>query len=133
MLLRITQWFTIFYFIVLTLLLELPSVPQEIDPVPGPLAGYKHLIAFTLLGFLVELGRYKKSMLFWVGVLCLYAIGSEVFQWLLHSICHRYFDWEDILHNVVGLLLGTLIGYFCRPLINQRRSMAPNPPRVHRS
>ena len=117
--LRIIRLFTVFYVLVLTLLLELPSVPQEIDPVPASLANYKHLVAFTLLGFFVELGRFKRSMRFWVSLLILYAIGTELLQWLLHPICHRFFGWEDILNNIVGVLLGTFIGYFCRPLIKR--------------
>jgi len=110
---------TIIYIIVLTLLLELPSPPQEWDPVPGPWAICKHLLAFTILGFLVELGRVKKSMLFWLGILFLYSIGTEVLQWVLHPICNRYFDLQDILHDVVGVLLGTFIGHVCRPLVKR--------------
>jgi len=117
--LQIIHWFTVFYVIVLTLLLELPSVPQEVDPVPAPLAIFKHLVAFTLLGFLVELGRWKKSMLFWLSMLTLYSVGTEVLQGLLHPICNRFFDWQDIVHNIVGVLLGTLIGHFCRPLVKK--------------
>jgi len=117
--LRIVHWTTIFYVVILTLLLELPNPAPVIDPIAGPLSGHKHLVAFTILGFLVELGRCKKTMLFWLGVLVLYAIGTEVLQGLLHSICNRYFGWLDIVHNIVGLLLGTFIGYFCRPLVKR--------------
>ena len=118
--LRIIHWFTIVYVIVLTLLLQLPSLPPEVaDTVAESVRKYAHLITFTLLGFLVELGRVKKSMLFWVSILVAYAVGTEVLQLLLHSICNRFFCWEDILHNIVGVFLGTLIGYFCRPLVKR--------------
>ena len=112
--LRHIHWATIFYVIVLTLLLEMPSIPPEIDPVPTPLAICKHLVAFTILGFLVELGRKKKSLLFWMSILLLYAIGTECLQGLLQPICHRVFDWHDMLHNVIGVFLGALLGHFCR-------------------
>lgn len=118
--LRLIHLSTIFYAIVLTLLLEMPSVPPEIDPVPEPLAICKHLAAFTILGFLVELGRTKKSILFWMSILLLCAISTEFLQGLLQPICHRVFDWQDMLHNVMGVFLGTLIGHFCRRLVMGR-------------
>jgi len=118
MLLRIIRWFTIFYVIVLTLLLELPVAPT-VSSIEQSTRGYAHLIIFALLGFLVELCRRKRSLFFWICVLCLYAVGTEVLQWLLRSICHREFDWIDVSQDVVGVLLGTLIGYFCRPLVQR--------------
>jgi len=117
--LRVIHCFTIFYVIVLTLLLELPSIPPEVSPVDESVRGYAHLITFTLLGFLVELGRCKRTMLFWLGILILYAFGTEFLQLLLHPICHRFFDWEDIVQNVLGVFLGTFIGHFCRPLVKR--------------
>jgi len=117
--LRIIHRFTIFYVIALTLLLELPSIGQEFVPDNEPAAGYAHLITFTLLGFLVELGRCKKSMLFWAGILILYSLGTEVLQGLLYPICQRFFDWQDILYNLCGVLLGTLTGHYCRPLVRK--------------
>ena len=109
--LRIIQRFTIFYVIILTLLLESPSGVREVVPTAG---GYTHLVIFTLLGFLVELSREKKSMLFWIIVLILYSVVTEVLQGLLSPICYRCFDWEDICQNVLGVLFGTFAGYYCR-------------------
>jgi len=117
--LKITRWFTVFYVIVLTLLLELPSV-RQVNSIGDPVAGYEHLIAFTLLGLLIELSRNKRSILFWVSVLFLYSFGTEILQGLLSPICHRVFDWRDFFHNVSGVLLGTLIGHFCRPFVSDR-------------
>ena len=119
MLLRIIQWCTILYVIALTLLLELPN-PQRfllhLDAME-PTEGYKHLIAFTLLGFLVELSRRKRTVFFWVGILALYAIGTEILQGLLNPIFHRTFDFLDIMQDIFGILLGTGIGYCCRFLM----------------
>ena len=117
--LRMIRWFTVFYVIVLTLLLELPGI-RQVDFVDVSVAGYEHLITFTLLGFLVELSRNKQSILFWVGMLFLYSFGTEVLQGLLNPICHRVFDWRDLFHNVLGVLLGTLIGHFCRSFVSCR-------------
>ena len=115
--LRLIHWSAFLYLIVLTLLLELPSLPEEIAPLCETWAFSKHLAAFAILGFLVELGRSKGTMFFWVGVLIFYGIGTEVLQLLLHSLCNRFFAWEDILHNTLGVLLGTFIGHFCRPFV----------------
>ena len=116
--LKIIRLSTILYVIVLTLLLELPIAVQE-GSVVVPLVNHAHLITFTLLGFLVELGRCKKSMLFWVSMLLVYAVGTDCLQWLLHPICQRCFDWVDIVNNIVGVFLGTFVGYFCRPLVKR--------------
>ena len=118
---------TICYIIALTLLLELPSLEPEFIPGGESTAGYAHLITFTLLGFLVEWGRCKKSTLFWAGILIVYALGTEVLQGLLYPLCHRLFDVQDIVHNLFGVLFGTLIGHFCRPLVKKLTS-DPNAP-----
>ena len=124
--LKIVHTFTIFYVIVLTLLLELPIDPPEIvEDIAGPLVRHAHLITFTLLGFCIELGRVKKSMRFWVSILLLYAFGTDFLQWLLNPICHRSFDWYDILNNIVGVFFGTLIGHFCRPLVKRLDKTEP--------
>jgi glycopeptide antibiotics resistance protein len=117
---RIIQWTCILYVIVLTLLLELPSGVREIVPGISLVQGCEHLVAFTLLGFLVELSREKKSVLFWVNLLFLYSFTTEVLQWLLSSICYRCFDWDDLLLDVGGVLLGTVIGHWCRPFVQRR-------------
>jgi len=118
--LRLIHLLTIIYVIVLTLLLEMPIDPPEIvEEIAGPLVRHAHLITFTLLGFLVELGRTRKSMLFWLSLLLGYAVSAELLQLLLNSLCHRTFDWWDMLNNVVGALFGTLIGYCCRPLVKR--------------
>ena len=118
--LRIIRWTTLFYAIVLTFLLEMPSVPPEINPLGNsPVKVFIHMITFAILGFLVELGRTKKSMLFWLSMLALYSVGTEILQALLNSICHRCFDWYDIAQNVSGVLLGTFVGYCCRTFVKR--------------
>ena len=115
---RIIQWLAIVYVIILTLLLELPSEVAEEVPV-GMLSEYVHLCAFTLLGFLVELCRKNRSILFWVGLLVVYSFATEVTQGLLHTLCNRVFDGKDLVQNVLGILLGTAIGHYCRPLVQR--------------
>lgn len=98
----------------------MPSVPQEINPLGKSIVReYIHLITFALLGFLVEFGRDKRSMCFWLGMLALYSISSEVLQGILNPICHRTFALSDIVQDISGVLLGTLIGHYCRPLVKR--------------
>jgi len=124
--LKIVHRFTIFYIIVLILLLELPSVPPEVMVLIGvPKVKYAHLITFAMLGFLVELGRCKHSMRFWISILLLCAVGTELLQWLLYPICYRCCDWVDMVNNIVGLFLGIFTGYVCRPYI-KRPSETPD-------
>ena len=115
---RIIQWLAIIYVIVLTLLLEMPSGVAGQVPV-GMLREYVHMFAFVLLGFLVELSRQKRSILFWIGILVVYSFATEVVQGLLNSICHRTFDWKDLLQDTVGVLLGTAVGHYCRPFVRR--------------
>jgi len=116
---RIIQRLAIIYVIVLTFLLELPSDVAEEVPV-GILMGYTHMFAFALLGFLVELSRKKRSILFWVGLLVMYSFATEVMQWLLHPLCNRSFEWADLLQDVVGVLLGTAVGHYFRPFVQRQ-------------
>ena len=109
-------WFHILtgvYWIFLTLLLWLPD-PRALlwgwEPSEGP-RGYAHVITFLLLGLLVELGRRKKSILFWAGILVAYAFLTEVVQEMLPI---RAFDWDDIAQDLMGAFLGLGIGYLLR-------------------
>jgi VanZ family protein len=118
--LRLIQLLTVFYVVVLTLLLEMPSSAREIAVSASQWwEGYEHIITFAGLGFLVELSRVKKSILFWMSVLLLYALATEVLQGLLSPICNRSCNLDDLIQNIVGILLGIPVGYFCRPIIKR--------------
>ena len=105
-------WFhilTVAYWIFLTLLLWLPN-PRVLlwgwQPAEGP-RGYAHIITFLLLGLLVELGRRKKSLLFWSGILIGYTFLTEIVQMVLP---YRAFEWGDIAQDLVGAFLGLGVG-----------------------
>ena len=101
---------TVVYWIFLTLLLWLPD-PRVLlwgwEPSEGP-RGYAHIITFSLLGLLIELGRRQKSFLFWAGVLIGYTFLTEIVQEMLPI---RAFEWEDIFQDLVGVFLGLGVGY----------------------
>ena len=104
---------TVAYWIFLTMLLWLPD-PRALlwgwEPAEGP-RGYAHIITFALLGLLVELGRRKKSLLFWVTVLAGYTFLTEIVQEMLPI---RAFEWGDILQDLVGAFFGLGVGYALR-------------------
>ncbi|MDR1924971.1 MAG: VanZ family protein [Planctomycetaceae bacterium] len=106
---RFLHYFTIFYIIFLTLLLWLPD-PRELlygyTP-PDDVAGFAHLITFTLLGLLVELDRKWGNFQICGSVLIFYAILTEVVQ---HFLPIRSFELNDIFQDFSGILVGILCG-----------------------
>ncbi|MDR2705295.1 MAG: VanZ family protein [Planctomycetaceae bacterium] len=112
-LLRFLHFITACYAVFLTLLLWLPN-PKDLLYGWQPseqTSGYSHLITFMLLGFLVELGRRKKSPLFWIVLLILYAFFTEIIQEILPI---RTFEWRDITQDLCGITLGLGIAVLCR-------------------
>ncbi|MDR0521390.1 MAG: VanZ family protein [Planctomycetaceae bacterium] len=107
---RILRGVTVCYVIVLTILLEMPAAVRAENPVP-PARGYEHLITFTLLGVLVELGRRQKSFLFVLILLSVYSVGTEIVQGCLSPICHRTCDTQDLIQDIAGILLGLFAGW----------------------
>ncbi|GHT18271.1 hypothetical protein FACS1894189_5970 [Planctomycetales bacterium] len=108
--LRFLHYLTALYAFVLTLLLLLPDVRK----VPHPhtdAENYTHIIIFSLLAFLVELGRRQKNFFFWAAILFVYAFLTEVLQGLLSNLTGRMFDWNDIQQNFAGILLGLFLGF----------------------
>ncbi|MDR0871500.1 MAG: VanZ family protein [Planctomycetaceae bacterium] len=100
------RFITAVYAVFLTLLLWLPD-PRTIlfgwEPGEGP-AGFAHLITFSILGFLVELGRRKYSFFVWATLLFGYVFLTEIVQELLPAA--RSFDIFDIMQDLAGLYVG---------------------------
>ncbi len=93
--------------IVVTILLGMPT--SDIDTTSVPFINDKvvHATVFAGLGFLWH--QYKKSI---IGVsfgLFLYAVGSEIMQYLLPESFGRSFDVMDIVADVYGILLGIVV------------------------
>lgn len=113
------RWYalTALYAVFLTLLLWLPD-PRALlfawQP-SGEAQGYAHLMTFSLLAFMVEAGRRRKSRRVWFGILVFYAFFTEVVQ---HFLPIRSFDLADIAQDIagiaLGMLLGTLVSLFSR-------------------
>jgi hypothetical protein len=111
--LRFLHYITACYVVFLTLLLWLPD-PRVLLYGWQPseeTGGYAHLITFSLLGFLVELGRRKKSRSFWIGMLVFYTFLTEIVQEMLPI---RSFEWQDIRQDLCGMFVGIGLGILCR-------------------
>jgi len=93
------------YLVFLTLLLWLPD-PRTLlfgwKPGEGP-AGFAHVITFSLLAFLAEIGRYKHSFFFLATMLLGYTLLTEIVQEILPI---RSFDLLDITQDLAGLYCG---------------------------
>ncbi|MDR2115100.1 MAG: VanZ family protein [Planctomycetaceae bacterium] len=113
--LRLLHYITACYAIFLTMLLWLPN-PKVLlhgwQP-PDKTSGYDHLITFIVLGFLVELGRRKKNIIFWIFLLILYAFFTEIIQELLPI---RSFEWIDIFQDLCGITIGLGFALLCRKI-----------------
>ncbi|MDR0337967.1 MAG: VanZ family protein [Planctomycetaceae bacterium] len=111
--LRLLHYVTLCYAVFLTLLLWLPN-PKELlygwQPSEAT-HGYEHLITFMLLGFLVELGRRKRSLLFWSLLLVFYTFFTEIIQDILPI---RSFEWIDVFQDLCGIVFGLGLAVFCR-------------------
>lgn len=83
--------------------------------------GYSHLISFSLLGFLVELGRRKRSIFFWATLLLGYTLLTEIVQEILPI---RSFEIIDIAQDLAGLYFGLWTAALCRlPFTNREKKI----------
>lgn len=102
---KLLHWVTWSYVVFLTLLLWLPD-PRVLlwGWQPGEEAmGYSHLITFSLLGLLVELGRRQRSFFFWASLMLGYTLLTEIVQ---ECTGFRSFEVIDIAQDLAGLYLG---------------------------
>ncbi|MDR2440083.1 MAG: VanZ family protein [Planctomycetaceae bacterium] len=118
--LRLLHYITGCYAVFLTLLLWLPNPTVLLNgwQPSDKTQGYEHLITFTLLGFLVELGRRKKNILFWIFLLVFYTFFTEIIQEILPI---REFQWIDIFQDLFGITIGLGLALFCRFAANYIR------------
>ncbi len=70
-----------------------------------------HLITFFFAGLLCALAFSQTSRRLVLGTLVCYAFATEALQ---HLVPGRIPDWLDIVQNLVGLSLGTGLGWLLR-------------------
>ncbi len=72
-----------------------------------------HLSIFAFLGFTLLMSFRKLNLIYFLGIIFIYGLGTEILQEVMHM--GRSFELLDILADIVGSLLG-LITY--RLLLN---------------
>ena len=72
-----------------------------------------HAAAFFVLGLLFELARGRFPFVPVFLFLLAYGPLSEVIQ----PLTGRYFEWIDIIEDIVGILLGVPAGYYLKLLL----------------
>lgn len=93
--------------ITLLSLIPLPQLPE----VPGSDKTH-HLVAYAALMLPVALQKPKH----WVFIGCFFIAWSGVIE-LVQPFVNRYAEWLDLFANVVGLMIGLLLGLCIRILI----------------
>lgn len=101
-------WFPIFIFILgsvtLFSLLPLPQLPHF----PGTDKTH-HFISYALVIFPVIL-RKPNNYIWLIGLVIVWSGGIELIQpWV-----NRYAEWADFRANILGVLLGTFLGFCAR-------------------
>lgn len=89
--------------------------PNPFERVPLPIFHFSiiHAAAFFVLGLLFELARDRFPFIPVFLFLLAYGPLSEVIQ----PLTGRYFEWIDILEDLVGILLGVPAGHYLNLLL----------------
>ncbi|HIG43464.1 MAG: VanZ family protein [bacterium] len=97
-----------FTLLVITWLAVTPDPPGGIDLVGDK---WNHSFAFIVLALLADFSFPSLGWINWLGLAC-YGIALECIQW---SLDYRYFEWNDVLADLLGIALYLVL----RPLINR--------------
>lgn len=81
-----------------------------------------HVIAYAGLALPIALRGHQ----IWFGLLCAALVWSGVIE-LIQPHLNRYGEWGDLLANGLGLVLGTLVGFYLRRFMSHPPSRASKP------
>jgi len=103
---RYWRWFTAIFLLLISVasLTPLPVLPE----MPGSDKTH-HLIAYAALAFPAALNKMRH----WWRLIILFAIWSGVIE-LIQPYVNRYGEWQDLLANCIGLLIGVAIAMVLR-------------------
>ena len=110
------------YTAILTFLLVTSRPHDFVQPIEGwtaLLETWAHLIAFTLLAFLAALARTRKPLWLIVVALIAYAAATEIIQGFTAT---RTPEWKDLIQDVIGVALGTSLGWGASSFLRRIRS-----------
>ena len=89
--------------------------PNPFERIPIHHFSLIHAAAFFVLGFLFELARGRFPFIPVFLFLLVYGPLSEAIQ----PLTGRYFEWIDIIEDLVGVLLGVPAGYYLKVLLSK--------------
>ncbi len=72
----------------------------------GQLVVILHIFAYIILG--LRLRQVYKSSIIWISSIAIIAVLDELYQWVLP---YRTADITDVTWNILGGILGGLLGY----------------------
>lgn len=78
------------------------SPNPRLEKIGIPTFSLIHTAAFIVLGGVVEIGRVKFPFCFALALLLLYGPLTEFLQ----PLTGRYFEWMDILEDLIGVVIG---------------------------
>lgn len=84
--------------------------PNPFERIPIPCFSLIHAAAFFVLGLLFELARGRFPFIVLFLFLLAYGPLSEVIQ----PLTGRYFEWIDIVEDLLGVLLGVPAGHYLK-------------------
>ena len=103
---------TLFILTVITILSLTPL--KELPPVPGSDKTH-HLIAYAALMFPTAMKKPK----YWRAIALGFIAWSGAIE-LLQPYVNRYGEWQDLLANITGLILGYLIAMLVGRMVRDR-------------
>ena len=101
------------------------SIPNPVPPAVSATFEFDintilHICEYAIFSFLVSLGwKYKMRDSFLIIFPILYAISDEIHQYFVPN---RFFDFFDILADVIGVILGFLLYLLIEKLYNNHLS-----------
>jgi hypothetical protein len=91
----------------------LPPVDKAMLHTRGRFHSWGHLLAFTVIAFLVaRASRTAGGRILLFGWSLLFGIGIEYME---HRVFHSTLEWSDVLVDALGVMAGTLLAVLSRP------------------
>ena len=108
------HWLSVTLFILTAITILSLSPLKELPPVPGSDKTH-HLIAYAALMFPTAIKKPK----YWWAIALGFIAWSGAIE-LLQPYINRYGEWQDLLANITGLILGYLIAMFIGRFVRDR-------------
>lgn len=103
-------WITLFILFVISFLSLLPM--DELPEVAGS-DKLHHFVAYAGLFFFVAL----RKPTYWWALMLVFIVWGGMIE-LIQPYVNRYAEWLDFWVNTLGILFGTLVGFWCKKTLS---------------